>query len=52
VADTVKNDLEEMVRVLHRVEREKKLLDRLEAKVRQKLRKLEKNNAKEFAGAG
>lgn len=46
------NDLEETARVLHRIEREKKLLDRLEAKVRQKLRKLEKNNAKEFTGAG
>jgi hypothetical protein len=48
----VTNDLEETARVLHCIEREKKLLDRLEAKVRQKLRKLEKNNPKEFVGAG
>ena len=46
------SDLEETARVLHRIEREKKLLEKLEAKVKQKLRKLEKNNAKEFVGAG
>ena len=47
------NDIEETARVLHRIEREKKLLGRLEARVRRKLRKLERdNNARELTEAG